>query len=406
MMVWIAAAILAAICVAVLLNTLLRARAADDSRSAFDLTVYRDQLTEIDRDLDRGLLNEVQAKSARLEIERRMLASAATEENTPASGSGAEETKGVEETRRATRLAAMALTVALPLLAAGLYLHLGSPGQPAIPFAERRALQETFQHAMDDDLAAKIGGLEKRVEAQRFDAHSWLLLAEAYGELNRFIDAANAFRRAIELGAKEPGIYASLGEILVAAGGGEVGPEARRAFAEAITLDPENMKALYYSGLALAQDGRLQNAIRIWHSLVQRSGPQTPWRPLLQQRIAQLEAAIAAQPDQGAGSDGENAQSDAAMPQPSPEDIEAASRMSEADRSAFIRAMVERLAQRLEDQPSDLKGWLRLARAYSVLQQPEKATEALARASRAFAGQPEEAQAEAEIARARSELGL
>lgn len=400
MMVWIAAAILAAICVAVLLNTLLRARAADDSRSAFDLTVYKDQLTEIDRDLDRGLLNEVQAKSARLEIERRMLASAATEENTPASGSS------VEETRRVTRLAAMVLTVALPLLAVGFYLHLGSPGQPAAPFTERRALQEAFQSAMDGDLAAEIGGLEKRVEAQRFDAHSWLLLAAAYGELNRFIDAANAFRRAIELGAKEPNIYASLGEILVAAAGGEVGPEARRAFAEAITLDPENMKALYYSGLALAQDGRLQNAIRIWSSLVQRSGPQTPWRPLLQQRIAQLEAAIAAQPDQGAGNDGENAQSDAAMPQPSPEDIEAASRMSETDRSAFIRAMVERLAQRLEDQPSDLKGWLRLARAYSVLQQPEKAEEALAHASRVFAGQPEEAQAEAEIARARSELGL
>jgi cytochrome c-type biogenesis protein CcmH len=400
MMVWIAAAVLAAICVAVLLNTLLRTRAADDSRSAFDLTVYKDQLTEIDRDLDRGLLNEVQAKSARLEIERRMLASAATEENTPASGSS------VEETRRVTRLAAMVLTVALPLLAVGFYLHLGSPGQPAAPFTERRALQEAFQSAMDGDLAAEIGGLEKRVEAQRFDAHSWLLLAAAYGELNRFIDAANAFRRAIELGAKEPNIYASLGEILVAAAGGEVGPEARRAFAEAITLDPENMKALYYSGLALAQDGRLQNAIRIWSSLVQRSGPQTPWRPLLQQRIAQLEAAIAAQPDQGAGNDGENAQSDAAMPQPSPEDIEAASRMSETDRSAFIRAMVERLAQRLEDQPSDLKGWLRLARAYSVLQQPEKAEEALAHASRVFAGQPEETQAEAEIARARSELGL
>jgi cytochrome c-type biogenesis protein CcmH len=400
MMVWIAAAVLAAICVAVLLNTLLRTRAADDSRCAFDLTVYKDQLTEIDRDLDRGLLNEVQAKSARLEIERRMLASAATEENTPASGSS------VEETRRVTRLAAMVLTVALPLLAVGFYLHLGSPGQPAAPFTERRALQEAFQSAMDGDLAAEIGGLEKRVEAQRFDAHSWLLLAAAYGELNRFIDAANAFRRAIELGAKEPNIYASLGEILVAAAGGEVGPEARRAFAEAITLDPENMKALYYSGLALAQDGRLQNAIRIWSSLVQRSGPQTPWRPLLQQRIAQLEAAIAAQPDQGAGNDGENAQSDAAMPQPSPEDIEAASRMSETDRSAFIRAMVERLAQRLEDQPSDLKGWLRLARAYSVLQQPEKAEEALAHASRVFAGQPEETQAEAEIARARSELGL
>lgn len=404
MILWIIAAALTALCVAVLLNTLLKARAADGPRSAFDLTVYKDQLSEVDRDIDRGLLNEMQARSARLEIERRMLAT---------TSAGAEVSQEPLEAAKSNRWMAWFLAAALPGLALGLYLNLGSPDTPGIPYADRRALENEFQKAVGGDLATEITALEARVEAQSFDAHAWLLLAGAYGELNRFLDSANAYRRAINLGAKEAQLYASLGESLVAASGGEVGVEARRAFAEAITLDGNNMKSLYYSGLALAQDGRLSDALRIWKGLVERSTPSTPWRPLLEQRIAQLEAAVAEQQGAGeagiagSGSSGSgNTASGSAMRQPSAEEVEAARQMSVEDRMAFIRSMVDQLAARLDGQPADLEGWLRLARAYSVLQEPENARAALERASQTFAGQPLEAQAEAAIARTKTELGL
>lgn len=411
MIIWIIAAILTALCVAILLNTLLKARAIEGPRSAFDLTVYKDQLAEVDRDVDRGLLNEVQARSARLEIERRML-----------SVTDANQVDGIAlepaEAGKSNRWMAWFLSAALPGLALGLYLNLGSPEKPGVPYAERRALESEFQKAYSGDLATEIPTLEARVQAQGFDAHAWLLLASAYGELGRFLDSANAYRRAINLGAEEAQLYASLGEALVAAGGGEVGVEARNAFAEAITLDAGNMKSLYYSGLALAQDGRLPDALRIWKGLVERSSPATPWRPLLEQRIAQLEAAVNEQRGQGeariAGSDTPNSgasgpaspTSSTAMRQPSAEEIEAARQMSAADRMAFIRSMVDQLAERLDSEPADLEGWLRLARAYTVLQEPESARAALERASQTFAGQPQETQAEAAIARTRSELGL
>jgi cytochrome c-type biogenesis protein CcmH len=44
--------------------------------------------------------------------------------------------------------------------------------------------------------------------------------------------------------------------------------------------------------------------------------------------------------------------------------------------------MVERLAARLEDQPDDVDGWVRLGRSYMVLNQPDKAREAYLRASK------------------------
>jgi cytochrome c-type biogenesis protein CcmH len=72
-------------------------------------------------------------------------------------------------------------------------------------------------------------------------------------------------------------------------------------------------------------------------------------------------------------------------PQLSPGDADAIERMSDEQREAMIRSMVERLAARLETTPDDRDGWLRLARAYEVLGEADKAKEARARAE-ALAG--------------------
>ncbi|WP_223291766.1 tetratricopeptide repeat protein [Defluviicoccus vanus] len=49
----------------------------------------------------------------------------------------------------------------------------------------------------------------------------------------------------------------------------------------------------------------------------------------------------------------------------------------------MIRSMVERLATRLQQNPDDRQGWLRLASAYDVLGETAKAAEARARAAAA-----------------------
>ena len=48
----------------------------------------------------------------------------------------------------------------------------------------------------------------------------------------------------------------------------------------------------------------------------------------------------------------------------------------------MIDQMVARLAARLEQQPDDAEGWVRLGRSYMVLNQPAKAKDAYARAAR------------------------
>src|SRR5437868_11742610 len=66
---------------------------------------------------------------------------------------------------------------------------------------------------------------------------------------------------------------------------------------------------------------------------------------------------------------------------PSAADVEAVQAMSPAERQAMIRGMVDRLAARLDANPDDAEGWQRLARAYAVLGETEKAEAAAARAA-------------------------
>ncbi len=88
---------------------------------------------------------------------------------------------------------------------------------------------------------------------------------------------------------------------------------------------------------------------------------------------------------------------------PSDEQIAAAAEMSESDRNAMVRGMVDGLAGRLEAQPDDLEGWLMLIRSYAVLQDAEAAHEAVRKAKLAFADTPEGLR---EITRLADSLGV
>ena len=76
-------------------------------------------------------------------------------------------------------------------------------------------------------------------------------------------------------------------------------------------------------------------------------------------------------------------------PGPSEEDVAAASDLNPEQRIAMIRGMVERLAERLHRDGSDLEGWLRLVRSYMVLGERDKARAAAGDARRALASDPD-----------------
>ena len=67
---------------------------------------------------------------------------------------------------------------------------------------------------------------------------------------------------------------------------------------------------------------------------------------------------------------------------PTAEDMRRAARMSPEARAKMIRGMVEGLAARLKANPGDFAGWMRLGRAWSVLQEFSRAAAAYRQAMR------------------------
>lgn len=354
MMLWVIFAVLALATAALLVTPLLR-RARDPlARSAFDLQVYRQQLTELERDQERGVLQPDQAEAARTEVHRRIL-SAETQEAASAGKS------------RLQLPLALLLGLGLPLIAGLIYFRLGSPELPGRPFAARQSDPAFRMTALLEQLAA-------RLEAQP-DGEGYRRLAQGYMTLQRYPEAVDAFKQAKALGISDPVMDSTWGEAVVMGQSGMVGPEARHLFLQALSADRQNPQARFYIGLGYAQIGEFRKAVAIWRDLEKDSAGDAPWLPALRQHID--EAA-----KQG-GFDSASVQPAAPeIPTSGPDSAAGAAvaGMAPDQRAATIRSMVDGLAAKLKDKPDDFDGWMRLALSYRVLNEPAKAKDAAAHA--------------------------
>ena len=364
MMLWIILAAMTAVALAMVLTPLFRRPIEAPRRGDFDATIYREQIAEIERDRERGFLDQAQAEAAHTEIGRRLLATqaepeTATDSETPDGG---------------FRFAAIAVGIGVPAGALALYLVLGAPNLTT--GGTGVAAQQVAKESAGPDIEAMVTRLAARLKQQPDDARGWALYARSLTGLGRFAEAVTAFRRAIALDGANVELNSRYAEALIFASDGTVTPAALKAIETTLALDSGEPRARYYLGLADSQAGRRDEALERWLALAAESAADAPWLPALQQRIAKLagemgldEAALAALNPKAIT----RAPPPPAARGPSAADVTAAQQMSPADRSAMIRAMVDRLAERLKGAPDDLAGWRRLARSYGVLGEADKA---------------------------------
>lgn len=330
---------------------------AGQGRSGTDLAVYQDQLEEIGRDRAAGLIGDREAEAARVEVSRRLLAAADRAD----AGSPAPQLALLWR-RRVVSLVALVL---IPVGAGVLYLAYGSPHLPGMPVAARN--MQTPDTRSIENMVAQV---EAHLERNPDDGQGWDVLAPVYMRAGRFTDAVRARSNALRLLGATGDREADLGEAMVAAANGVVTADAKAVFERSLALDGENVKSWYYSGLAAEQDGKPQDAARIWRDLLAKAPADAPYRPLVQASLSRVDPSAA--------------QAGTAPSGPSAEDVAAAQQLTAEQRGEMVRGMVDRLSERLKADGSDLDGWLRLMRAYVVLGEPDKARTALADARKAL----------------------
>jgi cytochrome c-type biogenesis protein CcmH len=378
---WVIFAALTALVLFAVLRPLARAKGEETARAAFDATVYRDQLAEVESDRERGLIGEDDAEAARIEIARRLLG---TDTGRPA---------GKPDLRGAlARPVAIALAFIVPILALSLYLLYGSPRLPDQPLAARLEAPGS-----DRNLEALVARAEARLREHPEEGEGWDALAPVYMGWHRYADAADAYANAIRLLGESPKRLAGYGKALIFAKEGVVSEDARKALERAVALDGTLIESRILLIMAKEQDGDFTAAAEAWRGLLAAAPKGAPWRQLVEQRLAEDEARAskAEGPAQNAPPESKGG--------PTQEDVAAAEQMSPAGRQAMIESMVQGLADRLAKQGDDLAGWLKLVRAYTVLDRKDDALKALERARSQFSGKP---QALEQLDTLAAELGL
>jgi cytochrome c-type biogenesis protein CcmH len=353
-------ALLAFLALLPILAPLLRGSRPGPVRASFDQAVYRDQLHELDRDIARGLITPAEADAARLEIQRRLLATDRQPVAPP----------------RLTSSPVLAAVVFIVIAAGSLssYLWLGAPGVPDEPYSARKAeiadshSQTSLQQAADT-LAAKL-------KQNPSDATGWLLYGRSLVMLNEWDQAEDAYRHAIDLGQTSPEILGDHAEIMVMQAAGTITPAAEAAFQQVLKVDPGSGIARYYLAMADMQAGEPRKAIDGLQTLLADIPADSPLRAQLGQKIAEAahaagmpvpELAKGKPPEQAAGPDAK-AVADAAN-------------MTDDQRQAMVRGMVANLAAKQAADPTNLEGWLRLGRAYGVLHETDAAADAYDKAA-------------------------
>ncbi|WP_439123739.1 c-type cytochrome biogenesis protein CcmI [Marivita sp.] len=389
---WIVTVVLAIAMAALLVLALIRGQRHTGPAEAFDVQVYRDQLTEVDRDLQRGVISEEDAERLRTEISRRILTADAKIQSTGTAGAQ-------------PRVLGLVTGAFIAAFVVGgsywIYAQIGAPGYGDLGLAQRLEMAEMAREnrptqeeaeaqlpATDDteiqeEYAALVQRLRGAVAERPGDLQGHILLARSEAAMGNYTKAYAAQQQVLSIkGDDATGKdYADLADMMVLAAGGYVSPEAERVLEAALTRDPQNGVGQYYMGLMMAQTGRPDVAFRLWDRLLRQSPADAAWLPPIMAQIEEMAFR--------AGVADYQVPRLAGMPGPSAGDVDAAGEMSPEERQDMIRGMVARLSDRLATEGGTPEEWARLISSLAVLGDEAQAIAIWNNAQEVFADNPD-----------------
>jgi len=210
------------------------------------LQLHRAQLSELDRDLSLGRLPQIEYAAAKLEIERRLLASAALAD-LPTKLSGA--------------WVVVALAIAVPAGAYGLYRIQGHPESVGIAPPPRPSAQELSDEQKDADMAKRLRTVLAHVEPGSGKAlEGYRLLGNVEAARGNLDGALEAWQSLLAI-RFEPQIAAAVGELLTHKNDGKATPEAVALWRRALGEGPADApwRKLVEKSLAEAPPEALKN---------------------------------------------------------------------------------------------------------------------------------------------------
>jgi cytochrome c-type biogenesis protein CcmH len=254
----IGAGLLLAMVLAFLLPPLLRKEHAAShhvQRDQLNLAVLRDQLRELESDRDAGLIEQAAYESARHELERRVAEEVLPQAATPVAAEG-------------KRWAAVAVGIAVPVLSVSVYLLIGSPEAMDPAQQTAAAHQQNSHEVTPEQIEGMVASLAARLQNEPDNAEGWHMLARSYNALGRYVQAAEAYARVVKLVPNDAGLLADYADTLAMALNRSLQGEPERIAAQAVKIDPKNLKALALWGSAAFERKDYALAAERWQKIL------------------------------------------------------------------------------------------------------------------------------------------
>lgn len=298
-MFWLICAVFVAIALAFVIPSLLAGaqKEPDTQDKEANIEVYRDQLSELEADLQNGITSQEQYQQDRDEIERRLLDDVSVITKEPAK-------KATD--KAVSRGPVYAIAVLVPVIATAFYLRIGNPAaMSASPSATRAPVAGTRGNVpgvpgapgapmSQPDIEANVASLAKRMEQNPGDAAGWIMLGRSYLTLQKYSDATNAYAKAASLKQDDADVWADYAFAMGMANGKSLLGEPGELIKKALALDPENPKALELAGSAAFESKNYREAINYWQRLQQKTPGDSELRQVLSERIEQAKSAQSA----------------------------------------------------------------------------------------------------------------
>jgi cytochrome c-type biogenesis protein CcmH len=254
-----------------------RLRRGEISHGETNLSIYRDQLRELDADLENGTLDRAQYESAKREIERRVLEESGGDE---AAGAGG----GPQWTL------AVGIAVAVPLIAISMYVLLGNPIALDASKVEAQAQAQGGHDVSPERIARMVEDLKARLKSNPDDIEGWVMLAKTTQALGRHEESVLAFRELVKRVPPDAQLLADFADTLAVAKGRSLAGEPAQLIEQALKVDPNNVKALALGGTVAYQQKDYAKAAGLWRRILAQVPPESDFAQRIQANIAEAES--------------------------------------------------------------------------------------------------------------------
>lgn len=242
--------------------------------------------------------------------------------------------------------------------ALGLYLVTGKPQLPDQPYQQRletwMAQAETEPETLASKPMAEV--LKRKAGKHADDPQYWMFLGRFQVMAGDYYDGAKSFRVAVTKAPDNAEAWSNMGEALTLMNEGQSGADARAAFEEALTRDPDDLSGQYYMGKILVAEGRFDAARAMLGRLREQLPVGDPRRQAVEAELAGL----------------------------------AQAQSVDAETKAQIAGMVAGLEARLAEEPENPDGWARLLRSYRVVGDQAAEARVLAEIERIYKDRPDQ----------------